>query len=614
MPGIIGFVGEAASSPPEEFLNQMASALEPDTRFSRELFVDGGIGLGRIGLSMADGVAQPVWNRDRDLCIVMEGELYQYPRLHSQLDEVKDDLSSAAIMLALYESEGLGVLPELNGAFAAAVWDARKRRVTLVNDRLGLQPIYFARTPRVFLFGSGVRALLADRTLSRAVDPVAVAEFLTFDHVLQQRTYLREVELLPQGSTLEISPEGERQRRYWQPTLPDAYQEYDESASAERLSMVMADAVHHMRPDSRPAGLLLSGGLDSRVLLAAMAADPAYSNLQTFTWGIPGCDDARFAAQVARAVGSNHSFFELRPDWLLGAAEDCVRTTDGMGNLVNLHAFATLEQESQLADIIYKGFLGDALLGFGLRPRYWGSYADDMQAHVHIDAYRDYDVLTFDLAEHYRVFPASFRRDVGDGVLEDYRKAIDQSGSSGLAAQRIYIDLTQRVPRMTLNGVLVARQRTTVRLPFADNDLVEFGMGLPPGMLFERKLLSQAFIKTNPKLAQIPTTPTGEPMVACARKLQVDAQRLVRWHLRQRGLGRLAGPGIRPYKDYDGWFRGVLRPWMESIVLSRSFEDREYLRPEVVRRLVEEHMAGANHAVKLSAILTLELWHRMYVD
>ena len=285
-----------------------------------------------------------------------------------------------------------------------------------------------------------------------------------------------------------------------------------------------------------------------------------------------------------------------------------------MANLVNLHALATLDQTAKHVSVISKGFLGDAMFGFGLRPRYWADYASEDEFFVHMQAYRDYDVLTFDLPTHGSLFAAAFREQVRDGVVDDYRGIIGESAQHQLALQRIYIDLTQRVPRMTLNGVLVLRDRTIVRLPFADRDLVDFALALPPGMTLGRQIMLEAFRRTYPDLAQVPVTPSGLPIMECGRDVWLRALRVLHWHMRKRGLGWLAGPTIRPYKDYDGWFRNELGNWIIGILLDKASLERGYFDPHYIRNLVDAHMAGENHAVRIGSLLSIELWHRQFID
>jgi hypothetical protein len=152
------------------------------------------------------------------------------------------------------------------------------------------------------------------------------------------------------------------------------------------------------------------------------------------------------------------------------------------------------------------------------------------------------------------------------------------------------------------------------RLPFADNDLVDFSLRLPPGLRQDRYLVRQAFLQTFPHLAQIPITPSGLPMVDCGREIRIRAGRLLRWHLVNRGL--VKGPYIKskPYANYNHWFRTNLREWVEENLLSDRSLGRGYYDPQVIKRLVQSHMQGENLAVQLGALLSIELWHQLYLD
>ena len=224
------------------------------------------------------------------------------------------------------------------------------------------------------------------------------------------------------------------------------------------------------------------------------------------------------------------------------------------------------------------------------------------------------EFITFHPREHAELFTDAFQKAVGDGVMEAYRCGMDSSGSTQLADQRIYFDYTQRVPRMTLNGVEVARSQFLVRLPFADNDLIELALRVPPGWRYERRLVRSAFITAYPTLAQVPVTDTGLPMVSCARDLRLRGEDWLRWHLRAAGLKRIRYPRGKHYHDYEKWFRGLLRSWVEEIVLSEQALNRGYFKPQAVRQIVANHMAGADHTVKIGALLTLELWHRQFME
>jgi asparagine synthase (glutamine-hydrolysing) len=594
----------------------MARALEPAPRFRAELHDGPGYGLGRISLGLSNPQPQPVWNADRSVALVMDGELFDAPGL-SVLGRTDNPApADAALMLQLYQDLGEDFAAQLNGAWTAAIWDQRTGRLLIVNDRLGLHPLYYSQIQGGLFFGGGVRALLAHPGLPRCVDHIAVAQFLTFDHVLGQRTLVKDVHLLPGGSLLTFHDGRLDVRPYWRPYHPRQYMLRSEEELMTLLLQRMEQAVQRQvqRDDGLSLGLMLSGGVDSRVLLAYLSRHAAGRPLNTFTWGIPGCNDAAYARQAARTLGAPNTFYELRPDWLLHEAEEAVRITDGLGNVVNLHALATLEPEAAAAQVIFKGFLGDAMMGFAQRPQHWADYDDATRLQAHLQVHRDQGVITFEPHDHSKLFSDVFQRAVGDAVLAEYKAGMDASGSTLLADQRIYFDYTQRVPRMTINGVEVVRSRAVVRLPFCDNDLVDLMLSVPPGYRYQRSLARNAFIRAFPKLAQIPITDTGLPLATCARDVTLRAEDWTRWHLHKVGLRWVALTRRRPYKDYAAWMRGALRPWVEQTLLNPHTRDRGYFQPDFVRTVVAEHMAGANHAVRIAALLTLELWHRQFMD
>lgn len=613
MPGLVGFVKNISAEQSHTLLTTMAQSLESAPRFHTELHAGDGFGVGRVTLGIINARPQPLWNADRTRCVVMEGELYNAAEMRQRLggDAPADD---AALILRLFERFGDDFTADLNGAFVVAIWDTRTRKLTIANDRMGLYPLYYAHFNGELLFGSGVRALLADTALPRNVDLVAISEFLRFDHVFNDRTLLADVHLLPQASLLTFANGKMEIRPYWTLTYPRQYKLQTEAELIEQLNHYLRQAIKRQAPGDIPAGILLSGGLDSRVILAMLRDGIVDDSFHAFTWGMPGADDVRFAKELAAKTGVRHHYFELKPDWLFDMAAEGVRATDGLGNVINLHAMATLKEEAEFAKIIYKGFMGDAMFGFALKRQFWGDYPPEVESDVHLQVHNSQGVVYYTPAEEEQLYTDSFRQRVGTQVMDEYRAGMQRAGVAQLANQRLYFDLTQRVPRMTINGVEVTRSRTMVRLPFADNDLLDFALTVPPGFQFERHLVQMAFVQAYPKLAQIPFTGTGLPMVACAREIGIRTQRLLRWHLRKIGLEKLAGAERRPYKDYNNWFRTVLRDWVEGTLLSTQALQRGYFQPDYIRNLVAEHMAGADHTSRLGALLTIELWHKQFID
>ncbi len=285
-----------------------------------------------------------------------------------------------------------------------------------------------------------------------------------------------------------------------------------------------------------------------------------------------------------------------------------------MGNVANLHAMATLDDEVKFAKVIYKGFLGDAMFGFALRHQHWAEYNLENSIKAHLQVHTDQGVITFHPTVHENIFTSDFIRDVGSSVMDEYRDGMLASDSRMLADQRLYFDLTQRVPRMTLRGVDVVRSKAHVRLPFADTDLLDFSIRVPPGLHHNRILMQHAFLRGFPEMARVPISWTGLPMQENLRELEMRARRILQWHLHRHGLAKQSQVIWKPYHDYANWFKGILRPWLEGVLLSERSLNRGYMKPEVIRDIVKKHMSGDNQTVRLGAMLSIEIWHRLFID
>jgi len=617
MPGLVGYFGQPPYGVMADHLQKMMTALEPEPVYQREMYSEDNIGFGRVTLGVFNPQPQPVWNAEKTCCIFFEGELFEQQRLLKLLnldDHVPYAGGDAGILLGLYDMLGLDCAVHLNGGFIAAIWEPAAQKLVLLNDRLGQYPFYYASYNGRFAFASGVRALLSDPGLPCQVDRVGIAEFLTFDHLLHDHTLIAGVKLMRQGCAIVVSQDGIQTHPYIDFKFPAYYPQRSEADYIDEYVSLLEQAVARQAQHTSPIAILLSGGMDSRFILPYLKKHTNLSPVKAFTWGDPQCDDVVFAREVAKTVGVEHHLFDLPADWLQHKALDAVRLTDGMGNLVNLHAIASLDQEVQHAQVILKGFLGDAMFGFAVRPVFWANYAPEVNTSVHFKLHQDQGVITFTPDEQKEFFTENFQHSVGSAVMDEYVAGMNESGADSLADQRIYFDFRQRVPRMTIKGVEVVRSRAMTRLPFADNDLVEFSLRLPPGIRLERNMVRNAFICTYPELAQIPITPSGLPLMNCARDIRIRIERLLRWHLTQRGL--IKGPYTerRPYAHYAEWFRANLRNWIETNLLSERSLGRGYYQPDALRRVVREHMEGKNNTVRIGALMSIELWHQLYLD
>jgi asparagine synthase (glutamine-hydrolysing) len=613
MPGLIGIVGEPDLERLKSLLAEMVKDLKRLDWYQTDVYLDKYIGLGRVSLGIANPEPQPIWNEDKNMCIVMEGELFDYQDLKQHLLErghlfqLDNDPEFA---LHLYEECGDEFIGQLNGAFALAIWDLCERRLFVATDRLGLYPLYYTQRNKGVAFASKASALLVDPGLSTFVDPIAVTQLLTFEYVLGNRTLVKDVKLIPPASVLTYYDNQINIRSYWRMNYLDTYTPRKEGEYLEDLIYYMRQAAKRQAKGGLTKGILLSGGLDSRVLLALMVDGSINDSLHSFTFGIPGCDDARFAEELAKRVGTKHHFFELKPDYLIDKAEEGVRLTDGLKSCVHMHALATVEEEAKFAQVVFKGFLGDALMGGHLDRQLWANYSKESFC----QALFDKTCVLFSPSEYNRLFTDEFQTLIENASFDSFCTTLEASEAFLVADRQNLFDLRYRQRRFILYGVELVRSRAVVRTPFCDNDLVEFMLSVPPGLRYDRYLMKEAFIQAYPDLAKVPYTETGYPMVPCARDLLMRINSQARWRLRAAGLQWIPIRRIRPYAEYNLWMRTALRAWVEEILLSKRFSEREYFNHDYVQRLIGEHMNGADHAKKLGVLITLELWHQIYLD
>jgi asparagine synthase (glutamine-hydrolysing) len=612
MAGLVGFVDQFGNDKADTLLADMARALKHEEWYQVDLYQEKNVGLGRVSLGLLNPEPQPIWNEDRTLCIVMEGEVYDYGEEKQRLIErghrfrVHND---PEYVMHLYSEYGDDFARRLNGAFVAAIWNSQTRRLLIVNDHMGLRPLYYVQLNGRLLFASGARAVVVAPSFERKVNPVALSELLSFEHLLGNHTLFEGVNLLPPASVMVYQEGRLNIRPYWELQFPETYEYHDEEYYINRWSTLVRQAVTRQMRGPEPLAVLLTGGLDSRTILALM--DREQFSVRALTFGQPDSDDVHLAREVAASLDVEHHFFQLRPDYLIHLAEEGVRLTDGMMNsCVHMQVLGPLRDMAKQARVFYKGYLGGTIHGLVVSSDLLAPFEE------HVMARRLFQIRNriFREEEHERLFAEPFYQQVRGQAFESFLVALQQCNSTWAADKNNYFDIQDEDRRFTLGGVELARSQAVVRTPLTDKDFVEFALTVPPGLRQNKSYYRKAFAQAFPSLAKIPYEVTGLPLISCFRDLRIRLNQLVRWHLQAAGLKWIPASRKHPYADYNSWMRTVLRGWVEETLLNKHALERGYFRPDYIRNLVAEHMAGANHARKLGILITLELWHRLFID
>lgn len=298
-------------------MNQMLRHRGPD---GEGYLVDGPAGLAMRRLAIIDLITgnQPIYNEDRSIGIVFNGEIFNYRELREELLARGHHFatqSDTETIIHAYEEWRDDCPVHLNGQFAFAVWDSTRRRLFLARDHLGIKPLYYAPLQEGLLFGSELKALVAHPRCSRQIDPIALDQYLAMRYIPSPRTIYRDVFKLPPAHSLVWQADKITIRRYWDVTFAPA-EGHDEEEWAAELRALLEDAVRRQMVADVPLGAFLSGGIDSSIVVGLMARH-SLALVRTFSVSFPGWsafDETPYARLVARRYATCHEEIAIEAD------------------------------------------------------------------------------------------------------------------------------------------------------------------------------------------------------------------------------------------------------------------------------------------------------------
>jgi asparagine synthase (glutamine-hydrolysing) len=603
-------------------------------------FRDDHAALGFRRLSIVDlaGGHQPLSNEDGTVWTVFNGEIYNFPALRRRLEARGHTLrtnTDTEVLVHLYEDEGPGLFALLRGMYALAIWDAPKRTLVLGRDRLGQKPLIYRHDGRRILFASELKALLAlpESDVPRAVDPLAVDQYLTYGYVPHPLTILAGVYKLPPAHYAVWHDGRLSLGRYWDPDW-NAEADLPPGEDVAQLRALLADAVKEQMMADVPLGAFLSGGVDSTVIVGLMQ-QASTQPVRTFSigFGDPAFDETRYAELVAKALGTLHHAFRVEPrawETLPALAETFDEPFADSSALPTWYVARETRREVTVAltgdagDELFAGYdryraiaLAAQLdrLPEGARSVLSGPVARALPVSVKaktrlrkvrrwLEAIGEepvarylHWVCQFDEPARVALYSApwldtlaaaganSTEADEADptSVL---RRAFDAASKRDPVTRAMVADLLTYLPGDLLVKVDMASMAHGLecRGPFLDHRVVELAVSLP----IRRKLrlrggrskvvLKQAFADLIP------------PSIRTRPKM---------------------GFGV----PIDRWFCGELKDELRAVLLDPVALNRGLFRPEAVAALIGEHVSRTrDHAYRLWGLLMLELWFRHHLD
>ncbi len=584
-----------------------------------------GVALGHRRLAVIDvaGGRQPMANEDGTVWVVFNGEIYNYRELRRRLEgsghRFRTDCDTETIV-HLYEDEGPELLGHLNGMFAFAVWDSRRRQLLLARDRLGQKPLVYRRERGRLLFASELKGLLEVPGVPRDIDPQAVDEYLTYQYVPHPRTILQGINKLPPGHYAVFRDDRLKVDRYWQPNF-NREQQRPAEEYAEELREKLTSAVELRLQSDVPLGAFLSGGIDSTIIVGLMQKlrdEP----VRTFSIGFPVAeyDETDYARTAAETFQTVHEEFQVEPDaiailpklvWHFDEpfADSSAVPTWYVSQLTREHVTVALTGDG--GDELFMGYpryravslasrfdrmprvlravlAGRWWLKMPASPRQkclrrrWKRFVEAL----HLPTERRYLdwISIFNERQRGELYRDEFVPQLVADPLAFLAEAFRSAGRRDPVTAASLADLATYLPCDLMTKVDIASMAHGLecRQPFLDHRVVELAAVMPRKLKFRcgrgKRILTETF-----------------------------GDLLPRSILRRRKMGF----GV----PLDHWFRNELKDFAREVLLDSRAQDRGYFRPEAVSRLLEDHQQGRfDHSYRLWALLVLELWQREWVD
>jgi asparagine synthase (glutamine-hydrolysing) len=613
MCGICG-IASAVGPPDADRLAFMSRALVHRGPDSGGEHVDGPVALAARRLSIIDleGGDQPIASEDGSCVVVQNGEIYNFPELRRELERdghVFRTRCDTEVHLHLYERYGLEYPRRLRGMFAVALWDARRRRLVLARDRYGIKPLYYRHVGGTLEFASELRALPRGE-----IDLDALEAFLAFNSIPAPYSIFRETRKLPQGHLLVWEGREIHIDRYARPgpVQAEELRGGDEAELVEELRARLRDSVRaHLLADV-PVGVLLSGGVDSAVL-AALAAQETPEPVHTFTIGFQerSFDERADARRVAERYGTNHHELLVHPDptLLLPALADVF--DEPFADSSALPTYLVSQLAADHVKVALSGEGGDELFGG------YYTYAADLLA----DRFGRLARLARPLVER---LPTSTAKASFDYKAKRFVRAAHlpplerHHGWKEIFSADARSDLTGRSAPFDPVDVYRARYRETEGADgLARLQDVDFGVYLVDDLLVktDRASMAHSLEARVPFLDPIVTNfafalSTRHKVRGLSKKVllrKAAAPLLPREvvHGRKRGFSIPAA----------GWLRRELAPFARETLSAETLRRQGYFDPQVVSRLLSEHVAGTeDRSRQLWGLLAFTLWHERHVE
>jgi asparagine synthase (glutamine-hydrolysing) len=614
--GIINLGGDVVSL---DSVKRMTDAIAHRGPDGEGQWVERNIGIGHRRLSIIDlspAGHQPMESQDRRFILSFNGEIYNFKDLRSELTDLGYRFmshSDTEVVLVAFQEWGTKSFIRFNGMFALAIWDRQDRILTIARDRYGVKPLYYSTQQETFSFGSEQKAILASANFRKVLDKAALVEYLTFQNILTDKTLLKDINILPAGYFAQLNTNRQNPTlslsKYWDFRFSEPSGIVDKAEYTEELGRLFKQAVERQLVSDVELGSYLSGGMDSGSITAIAAS--SIPNLKTFTCGF----DLSSASGMELAFDERTKAEAMSAKFKTEHYEIVLKSGDMERSLPLLSAhleeprvgqsypnYYAAKLASKFVKVVLSGSGGDELFG-GYPWRYYRSTASQ-NFEQYVDSYFSYwQRLTSDI--ELKTLMKPIWEDVSEVSPRRIFEDVYSSHQSSLDTPEDYINHSLYFEAKTfLHGLFVVEDKLSMahglesRVPFMDNDLVDFAMSCPVSLKLNNL---QEVLRLN-------ENSSGNKSDSYFARTQ-DGKQILRDAMRRIIPSSITDATKQGFSSPDSsWFKGESNDFVRRR-LGRDSAIAEVLDFDEISRVLDSHMSGVeNKRLLIWGFLNLNEW------
>lgn len=567
---------------------------------------------------------QPMSDKGKTVWITYNGEIYNFKDLRKELEKtgyIFYSNSDVEVVIYSYQEWGIDCIKNFNGMFAFALWDNQKNKFFLARDRFGIIPVYYYLKNGMFIFGSEIKSIIESKKIEVEIDYLALNEYFTFQNVLTDRTLFKDIKILPSGTYIEIDLSGSLPithppppKTYWDYSFNSDNFNFSEEETKEKIFELFQNAVKRQLVGDVPVGSYLSGGMDTGSIVSI--AKRHFKRLWTFTVGFDlssasglelGFDERKYSEMLANLLKTEHYEAVLHAGDMEAVLPELIWHIEDLRVGQSYPDYYGTRLAGKFVKVVLSGAGGDELFG-GYPWRYF-RVLNPISKSDYLRRYYDYwqrlvqdtdkkhffngDIFNkLKECSTFEIFCSIFKNHKTPKTTEDY---IEES---------MFFEI-----KTFLHGLFVITNKISMahsietRVPFLDNDLVDFAMKIPPSLKLKNLDEMTKFDENEPAKLRKYYEKTNDGKIILRKAMQ----KLIPKKILEREKQGFSAPDA-------SWFRGESIEYIKSLLLSPKARIYNYLNPVYVKERIEEHTTGkVNHRLFIWSLLSFEWWLRKFM-